>query len=132
MAINPTTGQAAPTQPWLVSEPSQPTAGTELGAYRISIAGLDKAEILATFFNESVSKYEVNAARAAGIPLPHMTVQQARHFIKNGDQCYIDFFGARCLKLSMDNNVLFTFFYNHIYGEGKAEQIIKDLVKKQN
>jgi len=101
----------------------------------ISIAGLDKAEVLAALYNHS---------RPMGMgvfqaKVGDMTVEEARKEIELGDdhdrafgkrrELYFDYLRGRPLKIDLSGDTLRTALYNRDNGNGAAERIIEGLRK---
>ena len=88
----------------------------------ISIAGLDKAAVLAALYNNS---------RQQGMGFLHprgasgMTVEEAREELKAGD--YFDYLHGRVMKISLHGDDLHTGLYNRDNGQGAAERVINNL-----
>jgi hypothetical protein len=89
----------------------------------ISIAGLDKAEVLAALYN---------SARAQGLGLLHykpepMAAIEARELLK--EQKYFDYLKGRVMKVRIDGDELSTRLYDRDNGFGAAEAAIAPLRK---
>ena len=108
-----------------------PPAGTHINNYEISIAGLDKAMLLAEFFNNTVTKFEEATSQALSLPLPFITADQTRPYLDaNGDFSVSKLFG-RQLNIKTDGHVLHHFFYDQLHGHGNAASIVRHIIKRQ-
>jgi hypothetical protein len=101
---------------------------------KISINGLDKAEVLAALYNNSrplglgILRYD---------PRP-MTIQEARELITDSSQqdngsfslpLYFDYIKGRVMKVNLSGNELDTWGYDRDNGEGAAQSAIDRLIK---
>ena len=92
---------------------------------KVSLAGLDKAEVLAALYN---------ASRPQGMgflqynPAP-MTVEEARRI---GPERYLDYLQGRVMKVDLSKDELETWLYDRDNGEGKAAKVINELRVSKN
>jgi hypothetical protein len=89
----------------------------------ISIAGLDKAEVLAALYN---------ASRPLGMGHFHykpepMTADEARELLKQ--QTYFDHLKGRVMKIALDSDQLNPRLYDRDNGEGAVAAVIAELRK---
>ena len=91
----------------------------------VDISGLNRAEVLATLYNNS---------RPLGMGFLHydptpMTINEAATLLKDG-KGYFDYLKGRVMKISFDeSDELSTYLYNRDNGEGKVEELIYTLRK---
>lgn len=87
---------------------------------KISIAGMDKAAVLAALYN---------AAKPLGLGWLHydptpMTIETARKLLKSG-QTYFDYVGGRVMKVDLAGDEFDSRLYDLDNGEGAAENALK-------
>ena len=88
---------------------------------QISIAGLNKAELLAALFNGS-------HAQGMGFLQNHaeqMTLAEAAELLRKGT--YFDYVRGRVLKVDLKGDEFYTGLYNRDVGQGAAERIVEGL-----
>ena len=91
----------------------------------VSIAGLDKAAVLAALYN---------ASRPLGMGFmdprckDQMNVEQAQSHLDKG--AYFDYLQGRVMKISLCTYTLDTFAYNRDNGPNAAERVIEQLRAK--
>src|SRR3990172_3014512 len=93
---------------------------------KISIAGLDKADVLAALYN---------TARPQGMGFLHytpdpMTKEEAAELLKSGT--YFDYVKGRVLKVNLAGDEVDPWGYNRDNGETAAELVIAVLRKDKN
>ena len=103
----------------------------------VSIAGLDKAALLAALYNGSRPMGMGWLQAREGV----MTVEQARAEIEAGDdssrmfgkerELYFDYLRGRPLKVDLSGDVLRTWLYNRHNGTNAAERIVAKLRAEQ-
>lgn len=91
---------------------------------KISIAGLDKAAVLAALYN---------AAKPLGLGWMHydptpMSIDLAREILKSG-QTYFDYLQGRVMKVDLSGDEFDSRLYDLDNGEGAAERALKPLRK---
>lgn len=90
----------------------------------VSIAGLNKADVLAALYN---------AARPVGLGIfarksEPMTREQAQELLDTGvPSLYFDYVHGRPLKIDLADDELNTRLYNRDQGDGAAERVITEL-----
>ena len=115
-----------------------PAVDTAVEPDTVSIAGIDKAELLAALYN---------AARPLGMGFLRadeatMTVEEARTYVSdpsaqdNGttfsrrEKLFFDYLKGRPLKVDLSGDTLRTRLYNRDQGAGKAEIVVAELREK--
>lgn len=88
----------------------------------VSIAGLNKADLLATLYNR---------AKPQGLGFLHatpedMTKEQAQALLDSG-QYYFDYVQGRVMKIYLENDNMRTDLYKRDNGQDAAEEIINKL-----
>lgn len=108
----------------------------------ISIAGLDKAELLTALYNGS-QQFGAGFIHASG--RLDMTVERARKIIDGSDsdgllpweakdalRLRFDYVHGRVLKVDLTGDTLRTDLYNRDLGEGAAERIVAQLCERKS
>lgn len=90
----------------------------------ISIAGLDKAEVLAALYNASKPQ---GLGFLHFIPRP-MTVDEARELL--GIRTSFDYLHGRVMKISLDGDSMGVWLYDRDNGSGAAERALLPLIQK--
>lgn len=89
---------------------------------KISIEGLDKADVLAALYNH---------ARPLGMGFLHYTkadmMKEEAKDILDGGYTNFDYLFGRVMKVDLSGNEFDTSPYNRDNGEGSAEEIVKKL-----
>ena len=90
---------------------------------KISLKGLDKAEVLAVIYN---------ASKPQGMGFLHynpepMTRDEARRLLEVGSQTYFDYLNGRVMKIDISGEELSVWRYDRDNGQGAAERAIASL-----
>ncbi len=93
--------------------------------YKISLIGLDKAEVLATLYN---------ASKPQGLGFLHydskpMTSKEARILLKK--TTYFDYVQGRVMKVDLLGDTFDPWLYNRDNGQGAAEKAIATISKEK-
>lgn len=93
---------------------------------KISIKGLDKAEVLQALYNNS---------RPLGLgflnpkALQDITIEECKEIIEKSipNDLYFDYLNGRVMKIDIADDILDSWLYDRDNGKGKAEQVINEL-----
>lgn len=88
----------------------------------ISIAGINKAELLAALFNNS-KPMGLGFLHASGKP---MTTEEADAILKRGVTCF-DHLQGRVMKVDIGGDEMYGDLYNRDNGQGAAEAVVSSL-----
>ena len=84
----------------------------------VDISNKDKAEVLASLYNNS---HPQGLGFREFRPEP-MTVEEAREILK--EKAIFDYLYGRVMKINLENDLVCTSWYNKVNGEGAAEKAI--------
>lgn len=96
------------------------------GSSVISIAGLDKAEVLARLFNAS-------RAQGRGLDMPYladMSKEEAQRHLDAAEDGYFDYLKGRVMKVDLSGDHFDPRLYDRDNGPGAAEVALMDLLPK--
>lgn len=93
----------------------------------MNIQGLNKAEVLATLYNN---------AKPQGLGFLHydpkeMTTEEAEYILSESKDKYFDYLQGRVMKISLEKDEVYTWLYNRDNGDGAAEKVISRLTQNR-
>lgn len=92
----------------------------------INIRGIDKAKILKALY-EGSAPMGMGVLKAKEEPI---TLEECRELLKT--QGYFDYLHGRPLKVALDTNTFDPRLYDRDNGEGAAEFLINEIIRKEN
>lgn len=100
--------------------------GTSLGTHKVSISGLDKADVLRSLFNNShpqgLGKYNPRS-------MSDMSIERAREY--TATTLKFDYVDGRILKVDISKNELDTRLYDRDNGENAGLNAIQSLIQRK-
>ena len=88
---------------------------------KIDIKGLNKAQLLAAFYNDASPQGLGFTVATDG----NMTVTQASNIIKRNKSLHFDYVGGRSLKIRLEGDSFDPWLYDRDNGKGAAARIIE-------
>lgn len=89
----------------------------------MKIEGLNKAEVLATLYNNA----KVQGMGIYQAEFKIMTTEEAKFILDQSSDKYFDYLKGRVMKIRIEGDDIDTRLYNRDNGEGEAERVINKL-----